>query len=109
MSHITTCTACGRAYEESSTEAAHAPDRLCKACWQAKANAYRAKHPEPVKTPPNTCRACGKEIVFLTTRTGSKMPTDAETVEPGDELFDPKRHTAHWATCPEADQFRSRR
>lgn len=33
MPHITTCTRCGKGYEESSEEAANAPERLCHRCW----------------------------------------------------------------------------
>lgn len=35
MSHITTCTACGKAYEESSEELANDPIRLCLSCFDA--------------------------------------------------------------------------
>jgi len=52
------------------------------------------------------CRACGKEIVFLLTKRGGKMPTDANTVKPEDDTFDFKRHTSHFATCPKAETFR---
>jgi hypothetical protein len=37
MPHLTTCSKCGRTYEESSEERANAPtwtgDRLCPTCW----------------------------------------------------------------------------
>lgn len=32
MPHITTCTRCGSAYEESSEERAHEAERLCPPC-----------------------------------------------------------------------------
>lgn len=32
MPHITTCSKCGRLYEEASEEASFAPGRLCLAC-----------------------------------------------------------------------------
>ena len=36
MPHITTCTHCGKAYEESSEETANAPgERLCSECFQS--------------------------------------------------------------------------
>ena len=52
------------------------------------------------------CRACQKEIVFLLTKTGKKMPVDAETVTQDDHQFDHTRHVSHFATCPAAKQFR---
>lgn len=33
MSHITTCTECGRLYEEFSEESSNAPERICATCW----------------------------------------------------------------------------
>jgi len=32
MAHITTCTHCGKAYEETSEETANMPERLCPGC-----------------------------------------------------------------------------
>jgi hypothetical protein len=32
VTHITTCSRCGRAYEESSEESANAPRRFCGSC-----------------------------------------------------------------------------
>lgn len=55
------------------------------------------------------CRSCNARIIFLETSTGKKMPVDADTVEPGDELFDGKRHTSHFASCPNANQHRKAR
>lgn len=52
------------------------------------------------------CRSCNERMVWLVTSKGKKMPVDAETVEAGDEEFDPKRHTSHFATCPDAEKFR---
>jgi hypothetical protein len=37
------------------------------------------------------------------------MPVDADTVEPEDDELDLEKHTVHWATCPHADQHRSKR
>lgn len=34
MPHITTCSKCGKAYEESSEEQANAPGRLCTPCYR---------------------------------------------------------------------------
>ena len=56
-----------------------------------------------------TCRSCGAEIVWLKTAAGKNMPIDAETWEPGDDEFDHKRHTSHFATCPDSNQHRRSR
>lgn len=40
MSHITTCTTCGKLYEEFSEESASAPNkRECGACWMKREDA----------------------------------------------------------------------
>jgi len=52
------------------------------------------------------CRACGADIIFLPTRNAKTNPTDAETVEPGDTLFDFNKHRSHFYTCPKASEFR---
>lgn len=36
MAHITTCTSCGKCYEEVSEELANAPERECVSCWLAR-------------------------------------------------------------------------
>lgn len=33
MPHVTTCTTCGKCYEEFSEEAAHLQSRECGSCW----------------------------------------------------------------------------
>jgi len=57
MPHITTCTKCGKGYEEHSEEAANAPERLCFSCWDE--NNYRYDD-EPC------CIRCDGEGVILT-------------------------------------------
>lgn len=52
------------------------------------------------------CTGCGGRMIYLRTRTGSRMPVDAETVAEDDHIFDHKRHTSHFATCPKAGDFR---
>ena len=76
------------------------------------------------------CRACGAAIVFATTRNGKAMPVDP-VPEPGGnvrlyddgglaaaEVLGPLEqqladgegaplHYSHFATCPNADEFRS--
>lgn len=55
------------------------------------------------------CSSCRARIVFLTTEDGKKMPVDADTVEPDHEEFDLRKHTSHFATCPNAGQHRKPR
>lgn len=56
------------------------------------------------------CRelTCNARIIFLPTASGSRMPVDADTVEPDDEEFDPTRHASHFAVCAGAGKFRKR-
>ena len=57
------------------------------------------------------CRAreCNARIVWLKTAAGKTMPVDADSVEPSDTAFDPKRHVSHFATCPASTRFRQPR
>lgn len=52
------------------------------------------------------CRACGADIVFMKTAKGKIIPVNADTVSDGDEQFDYKRHTSHFATCTKPESFR---
>jgi len=53
-------------------------------------------------------------MVWMRTRRGKNVPVDADTIdeaeldydEEGRPMFDAKVHTAHFATCPNADQHR---
>lgn len=52
MPHITTCTSCGKCYDEVSEELAKAPERECRSCWLARlkrdgAAAYIAEKRRP--------------------------------------------------------------
>lgn len=38
MSHITNCTACGKAYEELSEESSNDPNRICLGCFDTASN-----------------------------------------------------------------------
>jgi hypothetical protein len=40
------------------------------------------------------CRGCGAAILWFSTPKGKRMPFDAATLEP------------HWATCPQAEEFK---
>jgi len=52
------------------------------------------------------CRKCGKNIIFLPTTKGKLAPVDAETVPITAEVFNPKAMLSHFASCPNADEFR---
>ena len=77
----------------------------------------------------STCRSCGAEILWCYTPTGRRMPLDAAPATldtPGVWLLEPdgrayalsekndrtilggNLHVPHFATCPDADQFRKR-
>lgn len=52
------------------------------------------------------CRSCGARIIWFGTRSGKRMPVDADTVEAADRELDLTRHKSHFSTCPNADQHR---
>lgn len=52
------------------------------------------------------CNSCRARIIFLATSTGKKMPVDADSVDPEELIFEPKKHESHFATCPNADSHR---
>lgn len=52
---------------------------------------------------------CGELIVFMPTRRQKVCPVKFSEVGPDDQLFDPKKHTAHFTECPNADDMRRRR
>lgn len=70
------------------------------------------------------CRSCDASIVWMKTSTGKTIPVDTDTIDERDlefvydqrakwndyrsPLFNPKNHTAHFATCPDADKHRRR-
>lgn len=55
-------------------------------------------------------RRCNADIVMLKGRQKDGRPfkavVNAETVEPDDVLFDRDKHVTHFATCPNAEDFR---
>lgn len=55
------------------------------------------------------CRSCSKPIIFMKTRLGKRMPTNAESVAPADLVFDASKHVSHYATCPHANSHRKPR
>lgn len=78
-----------------------------------------------------TCKSCGAPIIWAATDTGKRMPIDRLPAAGGNvrltevdgqphaavvgatiDLFDPAdngdRHLAHFVTCPDADDWRSK-
>jgi hypothetical protein len=57
------------------------------------------------------CRSCGARIVFLLTAEKARsIPVNAATVQPGMQTFVPGLgHVAHFATCPQARDWRKSR
>jgi len=55
------------------------------------------------------CGSCHAEVKWVKTKAGKNMPVNAETWEEGDTLFDSKKHTSHFATCPQAARHRRSR
>jgi hypothetical protein len=80
----------------------------------------RTTMPKDVGT--SRCRGCEATILWARTKTGSRIPLDAEPTRAGNVAFVdgyarvfPKGHEfpqsaevymPHWATCPKADSFR---
>ena len=72
----------------------------------------------------SACRSCGAEMIWTQTQNGKAMPVDAEPDPAGTFVLkyegsqpvavydgmhldkDPERYTSHFATCPDADEFR---
>lgn len=54
------------------------------------------------------CGSCRAPIVFLRTSGLKPMPVNAETVRPGDFIYEHGRHVTHFSTCPDSDKWRRR-
>jgi hypothetical protein len=63
-----------------------------------------SKQVDPAKV--SKCRSCQAPIVWMQTRSGKKMPVDAEGLTDADEVFSKAKHSSHWDTCPNAEQHR---
>lgn len=59
-----------------------------------------------VRADTTKCSGCGALVVWMTTMKNKSMPADADTVKPGEKIFDPARHRSHFSTCSKASQFR---
>ena len=66
-------------------------------------------------TQPGRCRSCGAAIEWATTPSGAKMPLDPPVVTIPDlhgldfVEVDRAQTKSHFATCPEAQQWRTRK
>jgi hypothetical protein len=55
----------------------------------------------------STCQACGASIIWIVTKGGKRMPCNAQRtviITPAGETV--SGHISHFATCPNADEFR---
>lgn len=55
------------------------------------------------------CAGCDRDLIWLPTRAGKNMPVHADTVQPGDTLYQHGKHEPHWGACPRADEFRKKK
>lgn len=55
------------------------------------------------------CKSCRAQIIFLRTPAGKLCPTDADTIDAHDEVFEWGRHVSHFTTCPNAGEHRRSR
>lgn len=57
---------------------------------------------------------CGADIIFVRTKSGKRMPVEAENFDSNDcefdhdgmPLYQHKVHTPHFIACPESEKFR---
>jgi hypothetical protein len=54
------------------------------------------KFPIPEGSRSGICRGCGAKVIWIVTKAGRNMPVDSDG-------------TSHFATCPQAKQFRKRK
>ncbi len=55
------------------------------------------------------CRSCEAPVVWFKTDAGKNIPINAQTVLPEDTRLELPRHVSHFATCPDAGEFRKPR
>lgn len=84
--------------------------------------------PHPPEAREGTCRSCGAEVLWAKTQQGRAIPLDREPVASGNVeftgvldtvrvlapdgdavLFGGPRYVSHFATCPQADHWKTRR
>jgi hypothetical protein len=71
------------------------------------------------------CKSCGAEIIWAKTKNGKAIPIDAEPCKDGNislynemaivmdmreiAFYDGPLYTSHFVTCPQADEYRSKK
>ncbi|MBU0475280.1 MAG: hypothetical protein KKF62_14095 [Bacteroidetes bacterium] len=64
-------------------------------------------------TTPVACKSCGAKIIFMRTNSGKYIPVNFDSVVgsgiPSYEIFNSKKHTSHFATCPYVATHRKKR
>lgn len=53
-----------------------------------------------------SCRSCGAAIIWLRTKSGKKMPVEAESVTGDETMFEYGKHKSHFSLCPNANWHR---
>lgn len=54
------------------------------------------------------CRSCGATVVWLPTKSGKYMICEASSVQEGETEYTSGKHVAHWASCPQAKEWKRR-
>ena len=62
---------------------------------------------------PTHCNSCGAKIIFMKTTAGKYIPIDFSSAHNNKitaaDIFDSKKYTSHFATCPNASKHRSKK
>lgn len=56
-----------------------------------------------------SCKSCSAAIIWMKTKNDKTIPVDYESVDGMELIFEPGKHVAHFATCPNANKHRKRR
>jgi hypothetical protein len=65
---------------------------------------------ETNQSKPAICKGCGAEIAFVKSQAGKMIPVNARyTTVVTDDGTTVRGRVSHFATCPRAEQFRTRR
>lgn len=83
----------------------------CTAVRRAAAGREQAKLSSLPRAKPKVvaCSSCGAAIVFLRAASGKYVPCENQNIADDDVKFDHTRHTAHFASCPNAAKHRKPR
>lgn len=53
------------------------------------------------------CKSCGSRIIWMTTKSGKKMPVDWDQEIEAEVEFDPDRMESHFGSCPHAEEMKT--